>query len=267
MLQDGAYSRLLDACYDREKFPTLAEALEWTWASTTAEVEAVTFILSRFFVLEQDGVYTQNRVREEVEKYRVFCERQKQKGKLGGRPKTKPAETHGNPGGDAEETRGDMKHNPGQTKTSKPVNQKTNKPDKQPSVEPSADDVKDRELALWMFKAIRHVIPKEKEPNFDKWAKTIRLMREQDGHTHRLIAEVFQWANRDGFWATNIRSPDKLRKQFAVLDAKRGNGHEANRQPFAGRPGRSERADESARRRMEEIESAELADDADVAEG
>jgi len=31
MLQHGAYTLLIDSCYDREVFPTLEQALEWTW--------------------------------------------------------------------------------------------------------------------------------------------------------------------------------------------------------------------------------------------
>ena len=68
MLQHGAYTLLLDACYDREQFPTLEQAIEWTWASTTEEVEAVSFVLKKFFVLE-DNLYVQNRIREELETY------------------------------------------------------------------------------------------------------------------------------------------------------------------------------------------------------
>ena len=54
MLQHGAYTLLIDSCYDREIFPTLEQALEWTWASTEAEVDAVKFVLSRFFELDKD---------------------------------------------------------------------------------------------------------------------------------------------------------------------------------------------------------------------
>ena len=68
ILQHGAYTVLIDACYDREKFPTKEEALEWTWASTEEEIKAVEFILSRFFALE-DGVYVQQRIEEEVNNY------------------------------------------------------------------------------------------------------------------------------------------------------------------------------------------------------
>ena len=68
MLEHGAYTLLIDACYDRERFPTEAEAIEWTWARSEEEIAAVKFILSRFFVLN-DGVYVQDRIREEISKY------------------------------------------------------------------------------------------------------------------------------------------------------------------------------------------------------
>ena len=66
MLQHGAYTLLIDACYDREVFPTLEQALEWTWASSEAEAEAVKFVLSRFFSLDKEGQYIQHRVLEEL---------------------------------------------------------------------------------------------------------------------------------------------------------------------------------------------------------
>ena len=69
MLQHGAYTLLIDSCYDREIFPTLEQAIEWTWASTEAEIEAVKFVLSRFFVLNEDGQYVQDRILEELANY------------------------------------------------------------------------------------------------------------------------------------------------------------------------------------------------------
>lgn len=68
MLEHGAYTLLIDSCYDREKFPTLDEAIEWAWARTTEEINAVKFILERFFEL-QDGFYVQTRIQEELNKY------------------------------------------------------------------------------------------------------------------------------------------------------------------------------------------------------
>jgi len=69
MLQHGAYTLLIDSCYDRELFPTLEQALEWTWASTEAEVEAVKFVLGRFFTLDKDGCYVQDRILAELLHY------------------------------------------------------------------------------------------------------------------------------------------------------------------------------------------------------
>jgi len=69
MLQHGSYTLLIDACYDRETFPTLEQALEWTWASNEAEIEAVKFVLNRFFKLDKDGCYVQDRILEELLNY------------------------------------------------------------------------------------------------------------------------------------------------------------------------------------------------------
>lgn len=68
MLQHGSYTLLIDACYDREQFPTAEQALEWTWACSEAEIEAVNFVLRKFFALE-DGVYVQKRIQEEIFEY------------------------------------------------------------------------------------------------------------------------------------------------------------------------------------------------------
>lgn len=68
MLQHGSYTLLIDSCYDREQFPTLEEAIEWTWASSKEEIEAVEFVLKRFFTLE-NGVYVQKRIQEEIAEY------------------------------------------------------------------------------------------------------------------------------------------------------------------------------------------------------
>ena len=68
MLEHGAYTLLIDACYDRERFPSKDEAIEWCWARTPDEIAAVEFVLSRFFTLE-DGTYTQERIADELSKY------------------------------------------------------------------------------------------------------------------------------------------------------------------------------------------------------
>ena len=68
MLEHGAYTLLIDACYDRERFPSKEEAIEWCWARTPDEIAAVEFVLARFFTL-CDNTYTQERIAEELAKY------------------------------------------------------------------------------------------------------------------------------------------------------------------------------------------------------
>ena len=68
MLEHGACTLLTDACYDREQFPTLQEALDWTWASSDDEIQAVTFVLTRLFRLE-DGIYINDEIQNSIDKY------------------------------------------------------------------------------------------------------------------------------------------------------------------------------------------------------
>lgn len=73
-----------------------------------------------------------------------------------------------------------------------------------------------------MYKQIQIVIPSSKIPGWPDWANSIRLMRQQDSLSHKEICEVFQWANRDKFWCSNILSPAKLREKWQTLCAQRG---------------------------------------------
>lgn len=77
MLEHGAYTLLLDACYDRERFPTMDEAIDWCWARSAEEIAAVTFVLSKFFELV-DGRYVQARIQDEVSAYHSMALKNKE---------------------------------------------------------------------------------------------------------------------------------------------------------------------------------------------
>lgn len=77
MLQHGAYTLLMDACYDRERFPTMEEAIDWCWASTEEEIAAVKFVLAKFFELV-DGRYEQTRIQEEIDAFNSRSEKNRQ---------------------------------------------------------------------------------------------------------------------------------------------------------------------------------------------
>ena len=81
-------------------------------------------------------------------------------------------------------------------------------------------DDEDLQFSKWMFDGVKIVAPKSKEPDFQKWANEIRIIRESDHHSIKELRDVFAWANGDPFWRTNICSPATLRKQFAALDSK-----------------------------------------------
>lgn len=95
ILQHGAYTLLIDACYDREVFPTMEDAIDWVWASSDVEVDAVKFVLKKFFI-EEDGFYIQSRIQEDLDKYhvnsltnkRIAIEREKKKKQTKGKVKS-----------------------------------------------------------------------------------------------------------------------------------------------------------------------------------
>ncbi len=68
MLQHGAYTLLIDACYDRERFPSMDDAIDWCWASSAEEISAVEFVVNKFFDLV-DGLYIQSRIQDEIDNY------------------------------------------------------------------------------------------------------------------------------------------------------------------------------------------------------
>lgn len=144
ILQHGVYNLLMDACYDRESFPTLEEAIEWVWAETEEEIDAVKFVLKKFFKLNEDGVYIQNHIKEELEKYRAFLAKQAENGKKGGRPKKNPKNDSGNNGNDfdnsgfkneSQDNQNESELNPEKPKETqikpKPSNHLTNEPSNQ----------------------------------------------------------------------------------------------------------------------------------------
>jgi hypothetical protein len=103
---------------------------------------------------------------------------------------------------------------------------KTREDNKTPLVQPKVKQKKasysDYHLAFakWMHSLILNINPNAKEPNFESWANTIRLMIDIDKRDGDEMVKVFQWANQDSFWNSNILSADKFRKQYDQLSVK-----------------------------------------------
>ena len=79
----------------------------------------------------------------------------------------------------------------------------------------------DRRLAIWIFDRLKVLMPTHRDPNWSKWCREIRLMRDRDKRTRREIAELFAWANSDPFWQTNVLCPATLRRQWERLALQR----------------------------------------------
>jgi hypothetical protein len=143
----------------------------------------------------------------------------------------------GKKGGNPALTKG--KPNPYYTEVNHEDKQKITSRDKQkitPSFSFSSSDntsemtftPEDMQVAKHIWQKILQLHPGHKEPKLEKWANTVRLMRERDGRAHSEITSLFDWANADNFWKSNILSPDKLRAQWDKLIIQRGIGQKAS---------------------------------------
>lgn len=102
------------------------------------------------------------------------------------------------------------------------------RPSKSEVIKKYTDD--DFKMAEWMWGRVQKLNPTAKAPSLEKWADTIRLMREIDNRTLQDIGAAFDWANKDSFWCSNILSPEKLRKQYDKLKVKANETNRPNKQ-------------------------------------
>lgn len=93
----GAYDRLLDHYYSTEQGlpPDVARCYAIARAMTKDERKAVEFVLSKFFTLGPDGLYTQGRTEAMIAEAQPKIDAARANGKKGGRPpkKTEPKPT------------------------------------------------------------------------------------------------------------------------------------------------------------------------------
>lgn len=123
----GAYDRLLDHYYSTERgLPgDLDRCCGIARAMTKDDRKAVAFVLEEFFVLGNDGTYTQGRTEEMIAEAQPKIAAAKTNGAKGGRPKKNPDETHEKPTGLILETQPEPSaipsQNQSQSNTEKPT--------------------------------------------------------------------------------------------------------------------------------------------------
>jgi len=77
MLEHGAYTLLMDACYDREQFPTAEQAIDWCGARGQDEIDAVNSVLAKFFSLKPNKTYFQQHISEVLSAYKEIGKQNK----------------------------------------------------------------------------------------------------------------------------------------------------------------------------------------------
>jgi hypothetical protein len=85
-----------------------------------------------------------------------------------------------------------------------------------------SSDSNEFRLAELLFKEVRSNNPNCLEANLQSWAKVIDLMIRRDKRKPEEIKKVILWSQQDTFWLQNIRSTEKLRKQYDQLILKMG---------------------------------------------
>lgn len=106
MTEHGAFTLLLDRYYSTEKPLTTAEAMRVCRARSAPDREIVEAVLREFFVDTPEG-WRNKRADKEIAAYNVKADRNREAGKLGGRPPSS-----GNPNGFQVETQTVSEKNP-----------------------------------------------------------------------------------------------------------------------------------------------------------
>lgn len=110
----------------------------------------------------------------------------------------------------------------------------TKDPDPNPNIKTYSSDSIEYRLSALLFSLIQTNNPNAKTPNFNQWSKQIDLMIRIDKRMPEEIESVIRWCQADFFWAGNILSTNKLRKQFDQLWLKGGKAFKTEAQLPAG---------------------------------
>ena len=121
------YLRLMWRYYETEQ--PLPDDCEILALKAGVSVDEVRLLLRAYFVLEE-GVWKNSRCDLEIAEYQLLCEKNRNNGKRGGRPKKNPQETQTKPSGLPVGTQTEPTRNPDVTLTNNHITNKTPLPPK-----------------------------------------------------------------------------------------------------------------------------------------
>jgi uncharacterized protein YdaU (DUF1376 family) len=210
-LERSIYRDLIEFYYDKEKpLPLDLNLLcRKIIANSDEEISAVKTILSEFFTETEDG-YVNQRCQKEIDKYQASIKNKSEAGR-----KSAEARIRKRKEADAQQTSN-------RRSTSVDNHKPFTNNDKPSLFSTQKFESEDYKLAMYIDEKLLELNGKRKEPNFKVWAADINKMVRLDKRSREEIKQVFDWANADEFWSSNILSPAKLRKQFDTLLVKMG---------------------------------------------
>lgn len=207
LLEHGIYRQLIDNYYLYEEPLTLdlASLMRSQCVRNADEVQAFENVLKDFFRETEKG-YVHKRCDESIAKFHE--KRVKAKASADARwSKNKDLDVECKRDANALQTQCEGNANS--------LTHKLNKKNKDIVRENFTPD--DFLLAKHFDLNIKKLTGSKKKTNLEKWADSIRVIRDRDKHLIDEIRELFDWANKNDFWQSNIRSPDKLRKHWDAL--------------------------------------------------
>lgn len=213
-LEDLAYRRMLDLYYSKESpLPNDLEEIAKKIRMQT-QCERIAGVLQEFFVLEDDGLWHNERADVEIFKFHEKSNKAAKSAKARWKKHKQNQKVIPSSDSNANALQTQCEGNANQEPLTTNQESTLSTPAKP---EYSEDDMR---LAEWMLVEIKVDLPNFKQPNLKSWAKTIRLMRERDNRNHREMAIVWRWSREDEFWRNNVLGADKFRKQYDQLYAK-----------------------------------------------
>lgn len=240
--EEAVYFRLVNHYYDTEApIPKITQPVIRR-LRLGAHADLVAIILEEFFSLIGD-LWHHKRCDSEISAYQAKAETNQANGKKGGRPKGSKKESK--PPKKPKTTQSVNSGNPDVTLTKNQEPLTKNQEPLEDTLEPDGSkdialpknerpELKDYYVAAnYIWRVVQPKSNRQREPNFDKWANTIRLINTRDKREMPEIYTVMRWANEHQFWGANILCPDTLRDKFDKLYAQmtQENSNAENRPP------------------------------------
>ena len=211
--QDGHYIRLLCICwlegeipFDMDKIRSLLKG------SSTISDETLNPVLQCFKLNEKKNVIFHPRLLKEKKKQIDWAKKCSAGGKASGRTR------RGLNGSKGSSSIVEVNGNSSSSSSSSSLNLKSTQAKKSKY----SFTEWDMNLSHTLFNECKKIVPTTKDPDFENWANEFRLMREiEKWHKDDILAILSWMYNEDEFWRGQVRSPQKLRKHYETMYAKR----------------------------------------------